>query len=401
MIRKTIITVVLPLVVCGLLCFDAQAQDGRINTINTAVPFLLIDDNARTAGIGGVSSVASEGNYFDGATQNPALLSRNKKAAGVRLAYTPWLILQISDIYLFSFSGHYSFDELNAFGFVFNYFSLGTITFTDIRGENIGEFHPYEFMTGIRYARTLGENLSLGLGFKYIYSNLAAGQQVSGVDIHPGMSIAADMGLDHRTYHYFRDLKIRWDKGLSILNLGNKITYTNSIDRDFIPSILKIGTMGTLIKKIGYLKTFYFDLAYQADKLLVPTPSTEDSDNNRNFDYKERSVAEGAIASFHDAPGGTREELNEVMHMLGIEGRIKNKNYSISVRSGAFYEHRTKGNRKYLTAGAGISYLGVHADFSIIIDPQNEPGLLDGIYRLQLGYDFERRRKARNVVEYR
>ena len=89
------------------------------------------------------------------------------------------------------------------------------------------------------------------------------------------------------------------------------------------------------------------------NKLLVPTPGTDNDD---------ASAIGGVFASFADASG--KEELHEVMTSIGIEYWYDNQ---FSVRAGYFGEHKTKGNRKYFTAGLGLKYSVFGLDLSYLI----------------------------------
>ena len=62
--------------------------------------------------------------------------------------------------------------------------------------------------------------------------------------------------------------KIDWATGLNISNIGAKVSYTETIDKDFIPTNLRIGS--SLSTNIDEYNQFAFE--FNINKLLVPTP---------------------------------------------------------------------------------------------------------------------------------
>ena len=385
--RKSSLKQVLGILSLLLIVTGARAQnivdslDGRINAINTAVPFLRITPDARSGAMGDVGvALSPDANSMH---HNISKLAFAESDFGVSATYTPWLrSLQIDDIYLAYLSGFKKIDEVSSIGMSIRYFSLGSITFTNDRGDHTGNYTPneFEFMAG--YARKLSENFSVGVGLKYIYSNLAAGQMVNGVNIRPGMTAAGDVSA------YYENDKLKWGEknvklalGTSISNVGAKITYTNSVDKDFIPMNLGMGS-GLTIALDDYNEiTFAFDM----NKLLVPTPDTVDLDADGIFDYKAQSPAEGFLSSFADAPGGAGEELKELMFSTGIEYWYDQQ---FAVRAGYFNEHSMKGNRKYFTVGLGIKYNVFGLNFSYLVPTSNQRNPLDNTLRFSLLFDF-------------
>ena len=122
------------------------------------------------------------------------------------------------------------------------YFTLGDITFTDVIGNNLGQYKPSEFALGSSYSRKLSDQFSLAISARYIYSNLTGGQSAGGIATNAGQSIAADVAG-----YYVKDIRIAKKDmelafGANISNIGNKISYTETSTRDFIPINLRLGT---------------------------------------------------------------------------------------------------------------------------------------------------------------
>jgi hypothetical protein len=349
---------------------NTNLSGGTVNTIFTAVPFLRITPDARSGAMGDAGISLSPDAYS--IYWNTAKLAFAENQAGAALTYTPWLRQLVNDIYLASLTGYYKIDEDQAITTSLRYFSLGQIQFTNQQGQFIQNFNPREFAWNVGYARKLSDNFSIGLNLAYIYSNLAAGQMVNGVVIKAGNAAAGDLSLAYSK----KVGKDNWNWGLTIANIGSKITYTQSAEtKDFLPTNMGLGT--------SY--TFNFDeynkltLVLEGNKLLVPTP-----DSLGNF--RKKSVPEGIFGSFGDAPDGGKEELREISISTGAEYWYKNL---LAIRAGYFNESKFKGNRRYLTAGLGIKYNVFGLNFSYLIPTSNQRNPLDNTLRFSLVFDFK------------
>lgn len=358
---------------------------GRVNTVGTAVPFLRITPDARSGGMGDVGiAISPDANatYFNGSK-----LVFSDKKAGMSLSYTPWLRnLGITDIYLAHFSGYYKLDDLQAFSAQLKFFSLGNITFTDFLGNINGDFRPREFAFDAGYSRKLSEDFSVGTAIRYIYSNLASGQELSGgIPIKAGNAVGVDL-----TTTYMNDITLKSGKkavvsaGLAMTNIGSKISYTqDALERDYIPTNLGLGAGFRLFANEYNEIGIYADI----NKLMVPTPDTIDNDNNGIFDYKEKSPIGGMFSSFADAPGGFKEEMREFIYSVGVEYWYDKQ---FGVRAGYFNENALKGNRKYFTAGVSVKYSVFGLDFSYLVPTSRQRNPLDNTFRFTLKFDFDK-----------
>jgi len=363
--------------------YDQVLGGDRINTITTAVPFLMIAPDARSGALGdaGVSSTPDVNSMH----WNPAKYSFIDQEFGLSMNYTPWLRSLIDDINFSYVSGFYDIDELQTVAASLKYFSLGEIMFTGQAGENLGTVRPNEFSVDVAYSRRLGDNLSGAVVGRYIYSNLTQGQFVSNYETKPGRAFAADVAV-----YYNQDLD--WDTptefaaGINISNIGNKISYTNEHQANFLPINLRLGPSLTF-ELDDYNK---MSVMLDMNKLLVPTPPIygENDEGERVIIEGEdpnRSVASGIFGSFTDAPGGWQEELREVSYAAGVEYLYDEQ---FAIRGGYFHEHETKGNRKYFTLGLGLKYNVFGIDFSYII-PIAQRSPLEDVLRFSLNFDFE------------
>ena len=328
----------------------------KLNVVTTAVPFLRISPDARTGGMGDLS-VATSPDANSG-FYNLAKIPFNEAQAGVGVTYTPWLKdLGLNDVYLASLAGYYKFDETQAINASVRYFSLGNIQFTDNLGNDLNSFRPKEFGIDVGYSRKLSDQLSIGVGLKYIYSNLAGGAATNGSNYKAGTAVAGDLGF---YYQGKNEIGTGWAFGAALTNLGSKIAYTDNADqKDFIPANPGFGTTYTKVFDAQNKLSFGVDV----NKLLVPTPPAE-GDTAALTDYRTKGVVSSWFSSFGDAPGGFSEEMKEFQISVGGEYWYNNQ---FALRAGYFWEDATKGNRKYFTMGIGIKYNIFGLNFSYLI----------------------------------
>ena len=356
----------------------------ELNTITTSVPFLIIGPDSRSGGMGdvGVASTPDVNSMH----WNPAKYAFVKDDMGFAINYVPWLRSLVPDISLSYLSGYIKRNNNETIGFSLRYFSLGDITFTDINSNVIGQYKPNEVAISGAYARKLSEHYSIAIATRYIYSDLTGGQTLTGgLGTHAGQSIAADISS-----YFQKEIRIGrkdfdWAMGLNISNLGNKISYTETAVRDFIPINMRFGTsIGTNFDEYNRMS-----IEFDVNKLLVPTPPSYNDDGDINGGMNpDVSVVNGVFQSFWDAPGGTKEEFRELNYSAGLEYWYAEQ---FAVRAGYFYEHPTKGDRQYFTMGAGVRYNVFALDFSYLIDASssiNGSNPLANTLRFTLIFDF-------------
>jgi hypothetical protein len=352
------------------------------NTIISAVPFLRIVPDARSAamGDGGIATSADANSMH----HNASKLAFIDSDLGLAASYSPWLrSLGLQDVYMAYLAGYKKLDEFQTLGASLRYFALGDLQFTDINGGSLGVGRPNEFEIALAYARKLSDNFSAGLTGKFIYSNLAGGQQIENIDIVAATAVAMDISFTYEKPLNNGTLRI----GTAFTNIGSKVSYTKSEFKDFIPGNFGIGGALELDLDDYNQLTFMLDI----NKLLVPTPLDDtdaDYDKNGNGfpDYREKSLFEGVFGSFGDAPGGFKEELRELMYSIGAEYWY---NKQFAFRAGYYYEHPTKGNRQFLTAGLGLKYNVFGLNVSYLVPTSNQRSPLDNTLRFTLVFHLD------------
>jgi hypothetical protein len=364
---------------------SGQATTSGANVVTTAVPFLTITPDSRAGGMGdaGVATTPDVNSQH----WNPAKYAFIESDMGVGVSYSPWLRALVNDINLAYLVGYKKLDDRQTISSSLRYFSLGDIIFTNDQGTFDSQASPNEFALDVAYTRLLSETFSGAVALRYIRSDLTNGQLVNGLESHAGNSYAADVAF----YYYNQFRAGRKDNifsaGINISNIGAKISYTEGEIKDFIPTNMKLGI--NYKTELDDYNTVSF--AFDINKLLVPTPPKDttayDPDaviypGGINSDI---SPIAGIFKSFGDAPGGLSEELQEISFAAGVEYWY---NKQFAIRAGYFYENQNKGNRKFITAGAGLRLNVFSLDFSYLLPTvRNHP--LENTLRFTLSFDVE------------
>jgi hypothetical protein len=373
------------------IAVDAQGRTNDYRVITTAVPFLGITPDARSAALGDAGAALSGDQ--NAVYWNPGRLARVSKDMGGSVSVSPWLRgLGVNDVYLGYLSGYYKINKQSAVGLGFTYFNLGSIQMTDQVGQNLGTLNPNEFSICPTYSRVLSKNLSLGVGIKYFHSNLA-GSYSGGTDAtraRPANSVAVDLGMFYNKEISLGGNPAQFAFGAVLSNMGPKISYTDDNRRDFIPSTLRIGPALTMELDPYNKVTFLFDVA----KTLVPTPA-KDSAGLSQQSLGNQGWIEGMAESLYKAPDGFKEKMQELMIGGGVEYWYDNQ---FAVRGGYFHESKNKGNRRYFTAGIGIRYQTFGLDFAYLLPVQSNHPLAETL-RFSLLFDLNLAKKEESVTD--
>ncbi len=369
---------------------DYDLSGRQINLVPVTMMFLTITPDSR-AGAMGDAGIATSPDVYS-MHMNPAKYAFIDNDFGAAFSYTPWLRNLVPDINLAYLSGYTRIDNYQVLAASLTYFSLGEIIFTNHAGQYDGQFTPNEFAFDVAYSRLFSENFSGGLAFRYIRSDITGGQYVGGTATKAAWAFAADASAYYRNNVRVSDLPGELGLGINISNIGNKVTYGDDQNPQFIPINMGIGSYLQL--ELDPYNTLAF--ALDLNKLLVPTPPIYYEDDSGNTLIRAGmdpnvSVPMGMLQSFYDAPGGWREELREIYYSFGMEYWYLNQ---FAIRGGYYHEHETKGNRKYFTTGIGLKLNVFALDVSYVIPVfRNHP--LANTLRFSLAFDFEALRRSR------
>lgn len=369
---------------------SAQDQQNMFNPVQYSVPMLAIAPDARGGGMGdvGVATEADVNSQYWNPAKYPFCVAR----AGVGLSYTPWLRKIVSDINLANVAGFYRIGEYSAISGSLRYFSLGDVELWDNFSESLASgatanmtIKPYELAFDAAYSRLLSDYFSMAVGLRFIFSDITFDYTE---ESSPGKAFAADIAMYYNNYINIGRRECGLALGLNISNIGSKINYGGTENPEFIPTNLRLGLNLT----IPFDEYNRFSISADANKLLVPTyPMQGSEESGEDFrtrvqkEYYDVSPIAGIFKSFHDAPNGFKEELQEIQWSVGAEYSYNDRFF---LRAGYHDEHPNKGNRKYITAGAGfkMSIFSIDAAY-VFSTAQTNP--LDQTMRFTLGFDLD------------
>ncbi len=333
------------------------AQADSINIVSTAVPFLRISPDARAGGMGDAAIATNP----DGNSPfwNLAKTAFAEKRSAIALNYTPWLRdLGLNDVYLASAAAYKKIDDYSVISGSMRFFSLGNIQLTDFSGNVLNTVRPTEFSFDAGYTRVLNDRLSVAVALRYINSRLVVGDVGTGVVYKAGNALAGDVSL----FYNGRDEEGQgFNFGAVLSNLGTKVGYTNDArNKDFLPANLGLGMAYTKILD----ETNSISFALDVNKLLVPMAPISTgvfaTDSAALSDYRNTSVVSSWMKSFSD--GSSLPKSLQIS--AGVEYSYNNQ---FKLRAGYFYEDKTRGNRRYFTAGAGFDMKFLQVNVSYLV----------------------------------
>ena len=375
---------ILSLLMVFAMAVVANAEDDKLNSFNPvehAVISQTIAPDARAAGMGDVGAATDPD--VNSQFWNPAKYAFCISRAGIALNYTPWLRQLVNDIDLAYVAGYYRIGDYSAVSGSLRYFSLGEV-YTSM-DDNAMTVKPYEMSLDVAYSMMLSENFSLAAGIRWIYSDLRYNYEE---DSKPASAFAADLAMYYNNYFNIGSRECQLGLGLNISNVGSKISYYGDDRSQFLPANMRLG-MSLLIPVDEYNR---FAISADANKLLVPTvPVQEEGESSADYqariieEYSNVSSISGIFKSFGDAPGGFKEELQEIQWSVGAEYVYHDQ---FSLRAGYHHESANKGNRKYFTVGGGFKMNVFSLDVGYVISTaQSNP--LDQTLRFSLTFDMD------------
>ena len=363
---------------------DDETKEKLFNPVGYAVISQTIAPDARGGGLGDVGAATDpdvNSQYW-----NPAKYPFNISRAGVSLNFTPWLRSLVNDMNLAYLSGYYRIGDYSAVSASLRYFNMGEV-YTENPDVNSKAMtiNPYEMSLDVAYSLMLSEKFSLAAAIRWIYSDMRFDYKE---DSSPASAFAADIAAYYQNYVVIGQRECQLGVGLDISNIGSKITFGGEEYSEFLPANLRLGA-SLMIPIDEYNR---ITLAADANKFLVPTvPQQEEGEDAAEYkdrvlrEYNDVSAISGIFKSFSDAPGGFKEELEEINYGLGAEYVYNDK---FALRAGYHHESQSKGNRKYFTVGAGFKMNVFSLDAAYVVaTAKSNP--LDQTLRFTLSFDMD------------
>lgn len=363
---------------------DDDTKEKLFNPVNYAVISQTIAPDARGGGLGDVGAATDpdvNSQYW-----NPAKYPFNISRAGVSLNFTPWLRSLVNDMNLAYLSGYYRIGDYSAVSASLRYFNMGEVyTENPEANSNAMTINPYEMSLDVAYSLMLSEKFSLAAAIRWIYSDMRFDYKE---DSSPASAFAADIAAYYQNYVVIGQRECQLGVGLNISNIGSKITFSGEEYSEFLPANLRLGA-SLMIPIDEYNR---ITLAADANKFLVPTvPQQEEGEDAAEYkdrvlrEYNDVSAISGIFKSFSDAPGGFKEEIEEINYGLGAEYVYNDK---FALRAGYHHESQSKGNRKYFTVGAGFKMNVFSLDAAYVVaTAKSNP--LDQTLRFTLSFDMD------------
>ncbi len=359
---------------------DAQDKKNMFNPVNTSVTSLSIAPDARAGAMGDVGAATEpdvNSQYW-----NPAKYPFNIARAGVAASYTPWLRKLVNDINLADLVGFYRIGDYSAVHSSLRFFSLGEVFLSDMEDMTIS---PYEFAFDAGYSRMLSERFSMAVNMRFIYSDIKYDYTA---ESSAGKAFAADIAMYRLGYFMMGNRECSFGWGLNVNNIGSKISYGGDDNAEFIPTNMRLGLNLT----VPFNEYNKFSVATDINKLLVPTyPKQREGEADNDYtdrvqkDYYDISPISGIFKSFHDAPNGFKEEMQEIQWSMGCEYTYNDR---FMLRFGYHHENQHKGNRQYLTVGAGF-HMSVFTVDAAYVFATSQTNPLDQTMRFTLGFDLD------------
>jgi hypothetical protein len=385
-------------IIFSIMTFSLFAVSAvALNPVNPAMPSLTIAPDGRAAGMGDVG-VATNAD-LSSQHWNPAKYAFMESKGGLTVNYTPWLTKLVDDINLAYIAGYYNMGDMaGTLSASFTYFSMGEVKLVDIGGVDFADATPNEWALDLAYSRKLHEYVSMAVALRFLYSDLTNGVNFNGVsaqEMYPGWTMAADVALYYRQPISLPMGESYLGLGLNLSNLGGKITHDEGVTQNFIPANMRLGVS----YEIPFDNYNRLMATVECNKMLVPTYYSKFATDQTKHQYTQDeysaiSSPSGWIQSFHDAPGYTTdegkkvsplmEEFQEVQWGVGLEYSYNRQFFG---RVGYSHEHFWKGNRRYVTVGAGFHLSIFSLDFAYCIaTAASNP--LDQTMRFTLGFDL-------------
>lgn len=365
------------------------------NPVNTVMPSLTIAPDGRAAGMGDIGAATAAD--LNSQHWNPSKYAFMESKGGVTVNYTPWLTKLNADINLAYIAGYYKMGEMaGTISGSFTYFDMGEVQMIDYMGVPGPTIEPNEWALDVAYSRKLHEYVSMAVALRFLYSDLYSGQSPeSAQEMYPAWTMAADVSLYYRQPIALPMGESYFSLGFNLSNLGDKMTYDGDV-RNFIPANVRLG----VAYELPFDEYNRLTVSAEANKMLVPTYESKFANNGQGGRYSQDeysgiSSPQGWWMSFCDAPGyvddktnktvsPAMEELQEVQWGIGLEYSY---NRQFFARAGYSHENYYKGNRRYVTLGAGfkLSIFSLDVAYCIATAASNP---LDQTMRFTLGFDL-------------
>jgi hypothetical protein len=340
--------------------------------------FLTIEPGGRPTGMG--NAYIAEANDVSASYWNPAGLAfADSTRQQFFFSFSNWIPM-LKDIYhaFFAYERHVS--GWGTFGTYFTYMSYGEMERTGYGGEYLGKFRSQEYVLDACYADKIVEDLSVGIGFKFIYSDLFPGDQITPEAAAAGFAV--DLGFTRKNIFAKRDSTGEVLQGLALAtvlqNVGDDVYYINADKKNPLPQHIKVGAAYKIRQRIKGEENKFNELNLLCD-IKKPLVSR----------YEDVSFIEALISSWTDERWDI--ELKSLEWNLGAEYWYASW---IGLRSGYKMELKQidgweiNSPPSTLTFGASLNYEAGRNRYLFDISYMPSAGITKDTHRFSLTIDF-------------
>lgn len=333
--------------------------------------FLAIEPGSRANGMGNAYVAVAEDAYAG--WWNPAATAFNRKTQFAGM-HTNWLEGSgVNDMFYEYLGWNQHFDDIGNLGLNVVWMDYGSQEQTDEQGNSLGSFSSNEFaISAIYSSEIVAEKIGLGLGFKFLYSNLGPGTGATEADSKgKTLSYAFDLGSKFKNT-FLPGL----DFAVVMQNIGPDVTYINDEQKDPLPMTFRAGVAYKIFDTIsGYDYSGVLPEGTFRQKLTVSADASKILANDDPL-YKRLFTAWG--------DDDAQYELESAVFSMGAEYNYLDL---ISLRGGYFYDKA--GSITGPSFGVGFHYTfsekyRIFADFGMI----TAGDLVDYNKTFSLGLEF-------------
>lgn len=299
-----------------------------------ALLFLTFEPGARANAMGRAYTAVADDAYAPWWNPGATAFNRKTQLAGTHMPWLQGANLGLDDMFYEYLGWNQYFEDIGNINVHLTLLDSGSQTQTDEDGNELGDFHSFEFATTVGYGtEVIPERLGVGANFKLAYSYLGPGTGNT-EDDGSALTFAFDLGAKYKDA-FLPGL----DFGLTLQNIGPNVTYVDNDQSDPLSMIIRAGAA-------------YRVMEDDFGKLIVSVEASKELAN-------EDPLFKRIITGF--------EHFDETIYSAGAEFTYLNL---LSLRGGYYYDNI--GSVNGASFGAGVQYkfdnrYRLTADFGMIV----------------------------------
>lgn len=201
-----------------------------------ALLFLTFEPGARANSMGRAYTAVADDAYAPWWNPGATAFNRKTQLAGTHMPWLQGANLGFSDIFYEYLGWNQYFEDIGNINVHLTLLDSGTQTQTDEDGNDLGDFHSFDFAATVGYGyEAKQDKIGVGANFKLAYSYLGPGTGNT-EDDGSALAFAFDLGAK------FRDVLVDGlDFGATLQNIGPNVTYVDQSQSDPLPMTFRLG----------------------------------------------------------------------------------------------------------------------------------------------------------------